>query len=298
MNNKVYKSGFITIIGNPSVGKSTLMNALIGEKIAITSNKPQTTRKSIKGIITTDEYQIIFIDTPGVNKTKNKLGKLMNKNIDDSIYDADIVIAVLDVTKLSNNEMLLGKLQKIKVPLILLLNKTDKIKDKNKILNIIEEYRKLYNFDEIIPVSAVTKEGLDKLTEEIIRRLPYGPCFFPEDIITDTSEKTIVEEIIREKTLELLEEEVPHGIAINIEKMKKRTGKEITDIVATIYCEKESHKGIIIGKGGKMLKKIGSYAREDIEKFIKMKVFLEIWVKVRNDWRNNETELKKFNFSE
>jgi GTP-binding protein Era len=298
MNNKSYKSGFITIIGNPSVGKSTLINALIGEKIAITSNKPQTTRKSIKGIITTDEYQIIFIDTPGVNKTKNKLGKLMNKNIDDSICDADIVITVLDATKLNDNEMLLGKLQKVKVPSILLLNKIDKIKDKSKILNIIEEYRKLYNFDEIIPVSAVTKEGLERLIEEVTKRLPYGPCFFPEDIITDSSEKTIVEEIIREKALELLEDEVPHGIAVNIEKMKKRTGKEITDITATIYCEKESHKGIIIGKGGKMLKEIGSCARADIEKFIKMKVFLEIWVKVRNDWRNNETELKRLKFSE
>ena len=293
-----YKSGFVTIVGSPSVGKSTLLNALIGEKISITSIKPQTTRNAINGIITTDEYQIIFVDTPGVNKTYNKLGKLMDKSINESISGTDVVLAVIDVLRDENDDLFLGKLSKVNAPVILLLNKVDKIKDKSKLLEIIENYKKVYNFDEIIPISARTKEGLDIVKEAVIKRLPYGPQYYPEDIITDSPERVIIAEIIREKALDLLQEEVPHGIAIEIEKMKKRLGKEVTDISATIYCEKDSHKAIIIGKGGSMLKNIGSKARIDIEKFLGMKTFLELWVKVRKDWRDNETELRKLKFLE
>jgi len=293
-----YKSGFVTIVGSPSVGKSTLLNALIGEKISITSIKPQTTRNSINGIITTDEYQIIFVDTPGVNKTHNRLGKIMDKSINDSLDGTDVVLAVIDVLRDDANEMFLGKLSKAKSPVILLLNKVDKIKDKSKLLSIIENYKNLYNFDEIIPVSARTGEGMETVKEAVIKRLPYGPQYYPEDIITDSPERVIIAEIIREKALDLLDEEVPHGIAVEIEKMKKRVGKEVVDIEATIYCEKDSHKGIIIGRGGSMLKNIGSKAREDIEDFLQTKVFLEIWVKVRKDWRDNEAELRKLKFLE
>jgi len=295
-SNAKYKSGFVTIIGNPSSGKSTLINALVGEKIAITSIKPQTTRNAIKGIITTQDYQIIFVDTPGVNKSKNKLGHIMNKSINESLKDTDVVIALVDILRDDDMSMFLGKISKANVPTILLLNKVDKVKDKRKLLEKIEKYKGEYNFDAIIPISARTKEGIEELKEMVVKFLPYGPQYYPEDMITDSPERVMVSEIIREKALKFLQDEIPHGIAVDIEKMKKRTGKEITDITATIYCERESHKSIIIGKGGAKLKQIGSEAREDIEKLISMKVYLDIWVKVRNDWRNNEAELRKLNF--
>ena len=296
--NTKYKSGFVTIIGNPSSGKSTLINALVGEKIAITSIKPQTTRNAIKGIITTEDYQMIFVDTPGVNKSKNKLGQLMNKSINEALKDTDVVIALIDVLRDDDMSMFLGKISKANVPTILLLNKVDKVKDKRKLLEKIEKYKGEYNFDAIIPISARTKEGIEELKEMVVKFLPYGPQYYPEDMITDSPERVMVSEIIREKALKFLQDEIPHGIAVDIEKMKKRTGKEITDITATIYCERESHKSIIIGKGGTKLKQIGSEAREDIEKLLSMKVYLDIWVKVRNDWRNNEAELRKLKFLE
>lgn len=295
-NNPKYKSGFVTIIGNPSSGKSTLINSLVGEKIAITSIKPQTTRSAIKGIITTEDYQIIFVDTPGVNKSKNKLGHIMNKSINESLKDTDVVVALVDVLRDDDMSMFLGKISKANVPTILLLNKVDKLKDKRQLLEKIEKYKAEYNFDAIIPISARTKDGIEELKETVVKYLPYGPQYYPEDMITDSPERVMVAEIIREKALKLLQDEIPHGIAVDIEKMKKRVGKEITDITATIYCERDSHKAIIIGKGGNKLKQIGSEAREDIEKLLSMKVFLEIWVKVRNDWRNNEAELRKLKF--
>jgi len=295
-NNLKYKSGFVTIIGNPSSGKSTLINSLVGEKIAITSIKPQTTRNAIKGIITTEDYQIIFVDTPGVNKSKNKLGHIMNKSINESLKDTDVVVALVDVLRDDDMSMFLGKISKANVPTILLLNKVDKLKDKRQLLEKIEKYKAEYNFDAIIPISARTKDGIEELKETVVKYLPYGPQYYPEDMITDSPERVMVAEIIREKALKLLQDEIPHGIAVDIEKMKKRVGKEITDITATIYCERDSHKAIIIGKGGNKLKQIGSEAREDIEKLLSMKVFLEIWVKVRNDWRNNEAELRKLKF--
>lgn len=296
--NKNFKSGFVAIIGNPSVGKSTLINAIIGEKIAITSNKPQTTRNAIKGILTNEDYQIVFLDTPGVNKSRSKLGKLMDKSINESIAGTDVVVAMVDLSRRINTDLFLGKLKKVKCPVILVLNKTDKIKDKQEILKVISEYNSLYNFDEIIPVSARKKEDVKKVIDAVVRRLPYGPQYYPEDMITDSPERVMVAEIVREKALDLLSEEIPHGIAVDIEKMKKRVNQEIVDINVTIYCEKESHKPIIIGRGGKMLKEIGSRARNDIERFLETKVFLEVWVKVREDWRNNEAELRRLNFME
>lgn len=296
--NKNFKSGFVTIIGNPSVGKSTLINSLIGEKIAITSNKPQTTRNAIKGILTSEDYQIVFTDTPGVNKTNNRLGRLMNKSINESISGTDVVIAVVDLTRTSNTDLFLGKLNKVKCPVILLLNKTDKIKNKQEILNVMSEYNALYNFDEIIPVSAKDEQDVKRVLEAVVKRLPYGPQYYPEDMITDSPERVIVAEIIREKALELLADEIPHGIAVEVDKMKKRVNQEIVDISANVYCEKESHKPIIIGRGGKMLKEIGSRARVDIEHFLEMKVFLEVWVKVKENWRDNDNELKELHFLE
>lgn len=296
--NKNFKSGFVAIIGNPSVGKSTLINAIIGEKIAITSNKPQTTRNAIKGILTNEDYQIVFLDTPGVNKSRSKLGKLMDKSINESIAGTDVVVAMVDLSRRINTDLFLGKLKKVKCPVILVLNKTDKVKDKQEILKVISEYNSLYNFDEIIPVSARKKEDVKKVIDAVVRRLPYGPQYYPEDMITDSPERVMVAEIVREKALDLLSEEIPHGIAIDVEKMKKRVNQEIVDINVTIYCEKESHKPIIIGRGGKMLKEIGSRARSDIERFLETKVFLEVWVKVREDWRNNENELRRLNFME
>ncbi len=293
-----FKSGFVAIIGNPSVGKSTLINTIIGEKIAITSNKPQTTRNAIKGILTEKNYQIIFLDTPGVNKTHTRLSKAMDKSINESISGTDVVIAMVDLTRRTNTDLFLGKLNKVKCPVILLLNKVDALKEKQDILQVISEYNKLYKFDDIIPVSAYSKEDANKVIEAVVKRLPYGPQYYPEDMITDSPEKVMVAEIIREKALDLLSDEIPHGIAVEVEKMKKRVGKEIIDISANIYCERESHKPIIIGRGGKMLKEIGTRARLDIETFLDMKVFLEVWVKVRKDWRNNEAELKKLNFLE
>ena len=296
--NEKFKSGFVAIIGNPSVGKSTLINAMVGEKIAITSSKPQTTRNSIKGILTTDDYQIIFMDTPGVNKTHTRLSKLMDKSINESLSGTDVVIAMVDLTRRKNSDLFLGKLKKVKCPVILLLNKTDIVKDKQDILKIIGEYNELYKFDEIIPVSAYDKEDVKHVIEAVVKRLPYGPQYYPEDMITDSPEKVMVAEIVREKALDLLSDEIPHGIAVEVESMKKRVNKEIIDISVNIYCERESHKPIIIGKGGKMLKEIGSRARVDIESFLGTKVFLEVWVKVRKDWRNNEVELKRLNFLE
>ena len=295
--NKNFRSGFVAIIGNPSVGKSTLINSLIGEKIAITSNKPQTTRNAIKGILTSEDYQIVFLDTPGVNKTRTRLGKLMDKSINESIAGTDVVIAMVDLTRRINTDLFLGKLKKVKCPVILLLNKIDKIKDKQEILNVISEYNSMYNFDEIIPVSARKKEDVEKVLNAVVKRLPYGPQYYPEDMITDSPERVMVAEIVREKALDLLSDEIPHGIAVDIEKMKKRVNQEIVDINVTIYCEKESHKPIIIGRGGKMLREIGSRARIDIERFLETKVFLEVWVKVREDWRNNENELRRLHFT-
>ena len=294
-----FKSGFVCIMGKPNVGKSTLLNQIVGEKIAITTNKPQTTRNTIKGIITDDEAQIVFVDTPGIHRPKHKLGKIMNKNVDNTISDTDVVIMLIDASrKKSDQELVIEKLRRIRVPIILAINKVDMIKDKLELLNIIEEYKNIFDFQAIIPISAKTGDGVDSIIAEVKKYLPYGPKYFPDDSLSDTPRRVIAAEIIREKALILLAEEIPHGIAVEIEKMKQREDKNIIDISAIIYCERDSHKGIIIGKGGAMLKDIGRLARSELEKSLESKVFLELWVKVKKNWRDSEKELRRLDFNE
>lgn len=296
MNN--FKSGFITIIGRPNVGKSTLLNALTGEKIAIVSNKPQTTRNKVLTILTDDDSQIIFVDTPGVHAPRTKLGDYMNRVVTDSIDGVDAVLFVTEATsKLQNNEKeILEGLFSKKIPVILIINKADAVKNKEDMLSVIQDATAVGEFAAIVPISALKKDGVKAVLEEIKKLLPLGPMYYPDDMITDQTEREIVSEIIREKMLRLLDKEVPHGTAVEIEYMKE--GDTLTKIGAVIYCEKASHKGIIIGKGGEMLKRIGSYSRTDIEKLLDKKVFLELWVKVKEDWRNSNFLLKEFGYQE
>ena len=278
--NPAYKSGFATLIGRPNVGKSTLMNRLIGQKIAITSNKPQTTRNRIQTVLTLDEGQIVFLDTPGIHKAKNKLG--------------DYMVNVAEHTLNDGERHIIEQLKKTKTPVILVINKTDTVK-KDDILAFIDTYRKELDFCEIVPVSALKGDNTDVLIQCILKYLPYGPAFYDEDTITDQPMRQIVAELIREKALRLLSEEIPHGIAVTVESMKERGS--ICDIEATIICERDSHKGIIIGKGGQMLKKIGSQARPEIEDMLEMKVNLQLWVKVKKDWRDSDILLKNFGYN-
>ncbi len=296
MNN--FKSGFVTIIGRPNVGKSTLLNALTGEKIAIVSNKPQTTRNKVLTILTDDSSQIIFVDTPGVHTPRTKLGEYMNKVVTNSSEGVDAVLFVTEAGhKLLNSEKeILADLFQKKIPVILIINKADTVKNKEDMLSQIEDAASLGEFKAIVPISALKKDGIKLVLSEIKNLLPEGPMYYPDDMITDQTEREIVAEIIREKMLRLLDKEVPHGTAVEIEYMKE--GDSLTKIGAVIFCEKASHKGIIIGKGGEMLKKIGSYSRSDIEKLLDKKVFLELWVKVKEDWRNSNFLLKEFGYQE
>ncbi|MBQ1871519.1 MAG: GTPase Era [Lachnospiraceae bacterium] len=292
------KSGFATIIGRPNVGKSTLMNKIIGQKIAITSNKPQTTRNKIQTVYTDMEKgQIVFSDTPGIHKASNKLGEYMVEVAEHSIRDMDVVLFLVEPTNFvgAGEKHIIEVIGKSNVPAILVINKIDSVK-KEELLSFIDTYSKEYNFDEIVPVSAKTGENVDELIDVIFKYLPYGPMFYDEDTITDQPEKQIVAEMIREKALHALNEEVPHGIAVTIDIMKKRKGQKVMDIEATIICERESHKGIIIGKGGEMLKKIGTNARYEIEKMLDMKVNLKLWVKVKKNWRDNDVLMKNFGY--
>lgn len=296
MNN--FKSGFVTIVGRPNVGKSTLLNALTGEKIAIVSNKPQTTRSKVLTILTDDTSQIVFVDTPGVHAPRTKLGEYMNKVVTDAVDSVDAVLFVTEAgQKLQNNEKeMLESLFSKKLPVILIINKADTVKNKEDMLTQIADASEHGQFSAIVPISALRKDGVKLVLEEIKSLLPLGPMYYPEDMITDQTEREIVSEIIREKMLRLLDKEVPHGTAVEIEYMKE--GDTLTKIGAVIYCEKASHKGIIIGKGGEMLKRIGSYSRTDIEKLLDKKVFLELWVKVKEDWRNSNFLLKEFGYQE
>ncbi|MCR4750369.1 MAG: GTPase Era [Lachnospiraceae bacterium] len=292
------KSGFATIIGRPNVGKSTLMNKIIGQKIAITSNKPQTTRNKIQTVYTDMEKgQIVFSDTPGIHKASNKLGEYMVEVAEHSLRDMDVVLFLVEPTNYvgAGEKHIIEVISKSNVPAILVINKIDSVK-KEELLSFIDTYSKEYNFDEIVPVSAKTGENVDELIDVIFKYLPYGPMFYDEDIITDQPEKQIVAEMIREKALHALNEEVPHGIAVTIDIMKKRKGQKVMDIEATIICERESHKGIIIGKGGEMLKKIGTNARYEIEKMLDMQVNLKLWVKVKKNWRDNDVLMKNFGY--
>ena len=292
-----YKAGFVSIIGRPNVGKSTLMNYIIGQKIAITSNKPQTTRNRIRTVYTCDKGQIVFVDTPGIHKSKNKLGDYMVSVARKSIVDVDAVILIVEpTTYIGAGELsIIEELKKAKdVAVFLVINKMDTIK-KDEVLSVIDTYSKQMEFAEIIPVSAKTGKGVQELIDCLLDYLPEGDAFFDEDTITDQPERQIVAELIREKALWCLEDEIPHGIAVTIESMN--FDKKLCSIDATIVCERESHKGIIIGKGVSMLKKIGSLARPDIEDMLEMKVFLQLWVKVRKDWRDSDLLMKNYGYN-
>lgn len=293
-----YKSGFVSLIGRPNVGKSTLMNKLIGQKIAITSNKPQTTRFKIRTVYTSDEGQIVFLDTPGIHKAKNKLGEYMVNTAESTINEADVIVWLVEPTDYigAGERHIAGQLKNVKAPVILIINKVDTIKNKAEILKYIDNYRKICDFAEIIPASAYSGDNCDVIIEMIFKYLPYGPKYFDEDTVTDQPMRQIVAELIREKALKCLNEEIPHGIAVAVERMKYRKDGKIVDIDATIVCEKDSHKGIIIGKQGSMLKKIGSAARYEIEQQVECKANLKLWVKVKKEWRDSDFYLKNFGF--
>ncbi|MFI3177395.1 MAG: GTPase Era [Eubacteriales bacterium] len=294
--NQNYKAGFITLIGRPNVGKSTLMNCLIGQKIAITSNKPQTTRNKIQTIYTGEDCQMVFLDTPGIHKAKNKLGDYMVGVAQRTLKDVDVILWLVEPSTFigAGEQYIIEQLKKVTTPVILVINKIDTVK-REEILLFIDKYRKEYEFQEIVPVSALKEDNTEALLGCIKKYLPYGPAFYDEDTITDQPERQIVSELIREKALRMLEDEIPHGIAVSIESMKYR--KKIVDIEATIFCERESHKGMVIGKQGTMLKKIGTMARREIEDFLEMKVNLQLWVKVKKDWRDSDFLLKNFGYS-
>lgn len=297
MESAKFKSGFVTLIGRPNVGKSTLMNHLIGQKIAITSNKPQTTRNRIQTVYTSKQGQIVFLDTPGIHKAKNKLGEYMVTVAERTLQEVDVVLWLVEPTDfIGKGELHIAEqLKKANVPVILIMNKVDTV-DKQDVPRFMEGYRKLLDFGDMIPVCALRGVGMERVIEAIFRYLPYGPKFYDDDTVTDQPQRQIAAELIREKALRCLEEEIPHGIAVAIEQMKERQGGEIMDIDATIICEKESHKGIVIGKGGAMLRKIGSQARREIENMLEMKVNLQLWVKVKKDWRDSDFMIKNFGY--
>lgn len=297
MDNKQYKAGFATLIGRPNVGKSTLMNRLIGQKIAITSNKPQTTRNKIQTVYTSDEGQIVFLDTPGIHKAKNKLGEYMVKVAKSAINDVDVVLWLVEASEFigRGDRDIAEQLKNINLPLILVINKADTV-SRDAMFGIINAYKDICNFDDIVPVSALKGDNCDELIKVIMQYLPYGEPFYDEDTITDQPERAIVAEIIREKALKCLSDEIPHGIAVTVDQMKFEG--RICNIDATIICERDSHKGIIIGKQGSMLKKIGSTARYEIERLIDMQANLKLWVKVKKDWRDSDVLLKNYGYVE
>jgi len=294
-----FKSGFVTLVGRPNVGKSTLMNCIIGQKIAITSNKPQTTRNRIQTVYTSERGQIIFLDTPGIHKAKNKLGEYMVKTAKNTFSEVDLVLWLVEAsTFIGATEKHIAKmLEGIKTPIILVINKIDKV-DKEIVFKSIQSYKDICNFSEIVPVSALKGDNKEELLNVIFDYLSSGPQFYDEDTITDQPERQIVAELVREKALRLLQDEIPHGIAVTIERMKDRKNSNIVDIDATIVCERESHKGIIIGKQGSMLKKIGTKARIEIENLLGTKVNLKLWVKVKKDWRDSDFLLKNYGYQD
>lgn len=296
-NDKQIKSGFVTLIGRPNVGKSTLMNKIIGQKIAITSNKPQTTRNRIQTVYTSDEGQIIFLDTPGIHKAKNKLGEYMVNVAEITLKEVDVILWLVEPSNFigAGERHIVEQLKNVKTPVFLIINKTDTVK-KDDLLQYIDTYRKIYDFAEIIPASALKGDNTDKIIELIYKYLPYGPAYYDEDTVTDQPMRQIAAELIREKALKCLDDEIPHGIAVAIDRMNFRKDGSIVDIDATIVCERESHKGIIIGKGGAMLKKIGSAARYEIENLVETKVNLKLWVKVKKEWRDSDFLLKNFGY--
>ena len=292
------KSGFVTLIGRPNVGKSTLMNCLIGQKIAITSDKPQTTRNRIQTVYTDDRGQIIFLDTPGIHKARNKLGEYMVNVAEHTLKEVDVILWLVEPSTFigAGERHIAEQLKTVRTPVMLVINKTDTVKHQDEILTFIAAYKDICEFAEIVPVSALKGKNTDLLVELLFRYLPDGPQFFDEDTVTDQPMRQIAAELIREKALRLLDEEIPHGIAVTIEKMTERPNGMI-DIDATIVCERDSHKGIVIGKGGSMLKKIGSAARVEIEHLMDTKINLQLWVKVRKEWRDSELMMKNYGYA-
>lgn len=293
------KSAFVAIVGRPNVGKSSILNRLLGQKIAIVSSKPQTTRNRITGVLTDGEYQLVFFDTPGMHKPKNSLGKYMVRSVNESVGGVDCCMLVVEAGKEpTNTELaLIEKFKSLEMPAILAINKIDMLKEKEALMKQILDYTKLYNFDAVVPVSAQDGSGMDEILDELKKQSSEGGHYFDDDTLTDQPERVIAAEIIREKILRLCDKEIPHGTAVVIEKMKTRDNG-ILDIDATIFCERDTHKRIIIGKNGTMLKKISTFARQDIENFFDCKVFLQTWVKVKEDWRNRAQILQNFGFDE
>ncbi len=297
MTVKKFKSGFVTIIGRPNVGKSTLVNALVGEKVAIISNKPQTTRNRISAVYTDKEKQIVFIDTPGIHIPKNKLGEFMVRAAKTTYNEVDLIVFMVDDSKSigPGDKHIIESLKEVRTPCLLVVNKLDLITPQ-EFKEIYDKYEAMGIFDSVIGISAQNEMNLKKLVSTIGSYMEEGPKYFPEDMVTDQPERFIVSEIVREKLLNILYDEIPHGIAVGIEKMKKREDSDITDIYAIIYCEKKSHKGMIIGKNGKVLKKVGIDARKDIENLLGNKVYLEIWVKIKEEWRDRDSLLNQFGY--
>ena len=295
---KEFKSGFVTLIGRPNVGTSTLMNHLIGQKIAITSEKPQTTRNRIQTVYTDERGQIIFLDTPGIHKAKNKLGEYMVNVAENTLKEVDVILWLVEPTTFigAGERHIAEQLSKIKTPVILVINKIDTVKSKEEILTFIAAYKDILNFAEIIPVSALKEMNIEDVKSSIFKYLPAGPQFYDEDTVTDQPMRQIAAELIREKALRMLDDEIPHGIAVVIDQMKERPNG-IIDVDATIVCERDSHKGIIIGKGGSMLKRIGTAARMEIENLMDTKVNLKLWVKVRREWRDSDMYMKNYGYN-
>ncbi|MDQ0269490.1 GTPase Era [Cytobacillus purgationiresistens] len=300
MNNEQgHKSGFISIIGRPNVGKSTFLNRVIGQKIAIMSDKPQTTRNKVQGVLTTNEAQYIFIDTPGIHKPKHKLGDFMMKVAQNTLKEVDAILFMVNAEEGfgKGEEFILEKFQSVRTPIILVINKIDRVHP-DQLLPIMESYKDKYDFSDIVPISALEGNNVDGLLKQIYGYLPEGPQYYPADQVTDHPERFIVSELIREKALHLTREEIPHSLAVIIDKMQRKSEKDIIHVMATIIVERDSQKGIVIGKQGKMLKEIGQRARVDIENLLGTKVYLELWVKVQKDWRNKMTQLRDFGFRE
>jgi GTPase len=297
--NQSHKSGFISIIGRPNVGKSTFLNRVIGQKIAIMSDKPQTTRNKVQGVLTLKDSQLIFIDTPGIHKPKHRLGDFMMKVAQNTLKEVDLILFMVNAQEGygRGEEFIVEKLQNVKTPVFLVINKIDLIHP-DKLLEFIDSYKGKFNFAEIVPISALEGNNIEKLLEQIKEKMPEGPQFYPADQVTDHPERFIVSELIREKALHLTREEIPHSTAVVIEKMERQPEKDMVHVMATIIVERDSQKGIIIGKQGSMLKEIGKRSRLDIENLLGSKVFLELWVKVQKDWRNKASQLRDFGFRE
>lgn len=296
---KGYKSGFISIIGRPNVGKSTFLNRVIGQKIAIMSDKAQTTRNKIQGVLTVDDAQMIFIDTPGIHKPKHKLGDFMMKVAVNTLKEVDLILFMVNAEEGfgRGEEFILEKFQSVSTPIFLVINKIDQVHPDN-LLPIIESYKEKYPFKEIVPISALEGNNVEQLLGQIKSFLPEGPQYYPADQVTDHPERFIITELIREKALHLTREEIPHSLAVVLDKMERREGKDIIDVMATVIVERDSQKGIVIGKQGSMLKEIGKRARVDIENLLGSKVYLELWVKVQKDWRNKMSQLRDYGFNE